>query len=93
MASAWHQGHRMGEIERDPGSPHEKTVDEAMSAMAQTALYFAAEEGHLEVVRALISAGADKGKACISGATPLTIAQEHSHITVVEALQAADALS
>ncbi len=47
-----------------------------------TPLCIAAEEGHMEVVNALIAAGADKDKADDDGTTPLFIAAEEGHVEV-----------
>ncbi|KXZ44507.1 hypothetical protein GPECTOR_66g235 [Gonium pectorale] len=54
-------------------------------------LHVACGQGHLEVVRALLAAGASTGAALPSGATPLYIACEHGHAEVVEELIGAGA--
>ena len=48
-----------------------------------TALEWASVEGHLEVVRLLCEAGADKDKAEQEGATPLFIASQEGHTEAV----------
>ncbi len=57
-----------------------------------TPLYIAAQNGHLEVVNALIAAGAAVDQACHDDwTTPLFIASQHGHTDVVKALIAANA--
>ena len=51
-----------------------------------TPLYVAAQNGHLDIVKALLEAGADRNQAMNSGATPLFIAAEKGHLDVVEML-------
>ena len=51
----------------------------------------AAERGHIEVVEALLAAGADTEKADGQGYTALMRAAEKGHIGVAEALLAAGA--
>ena len=68
--------HRM----RDPTNFDYKTKSE------QTALMWAAAEGHAEVVAELIEFGADFRKPLESGFTPLLIAARGGHIDVAKAL-------
>ena len=56
-----------------------------------TLLYMAAEHGHLEVVRALLEAGADLNQANTDGDTPLCIAAQCGRKEVVRALLEAGA--
>ena len=55
-----------------------------------TPLFDAAASGHLEVVRCLLDAGADKEKADNDGATPLHIAAWWGHQAVAQCLLDAD---
>ena len=55
-------------------------------------MYIAAQEGHVEVVRLLLEAGADCNKARTdTGATPLQVAVEKGHVNVVRLLKEAGA--
>ena len=45
-------------------------------------LLIAAHQGHLEVVRFLCEAGADKDKPTQDGMTPLIIAAQNGHVRV-----------
>lgn len=65
---------------RDPGIFDFETKAE------QTALIWAAAEGHAEVVAALIEAGAEYRTALESGFTPLLLAVRNGHLEVVKAL-------
>ena len=56
-----------------------------------TALIAAAQDGHLEVVQALVGAGANIDQARVDGVTPLLVAVDEGHDEVVEALRAAGA--
>lgn len=50
-------------------------------------MYIAADEGHAEVVRALVEVGVDMNRAeTMEGRTPLYIAAHQGHIEVVRAL-------
>jgi hypothetical protein len=51
-----------------------------------TPLHIAAQNGHLEIVKALIDSQADVNKACTNGATPLYIAAQHGRLEVIKAL-------
>ena len=52
-------------------------------------MIIAAEEGHIEVVNALLRAGANQKLAANDGTTPLSVAQLSGHTEVLQALQAA----
>jgi uncharacterized protein len=56
-----------------------------------TALIQASQNGHLEVVRALLAANADVNAKLADGFTALMIASEKGHLDVVRALLAANA--
>jgi len=56
------------------------------SGVGRTALYFACENGHLEVARLLLDRGANKEKASIRGCTPLFYACRKDHLPVVRLL-------
>lgn len=60
-------------------------VVDAKSHYGKTPLYLAAQNGHIEGVKALIDAGADK-HARFCGETPLFVAAKHGRIGVVNAL-------
>jgi len=49
-----------------------------------TPLYFACEEGHIEVVKYLVKQGANINKRNNDGITPLSIACQERHIEVVK---------
>jgi ankyrin repeat protein len=51
-----------------------------------TPLHIACENGHIEVARLLVEAGADKDKVSTDGSTPLYVACEQGHIEVVQLL-------
>eukprot|EP00658_Telonema_sp_P-2_P076721 TRINITY_DN6775_c0_g1_i1.p2 TRINITY_DN6775_c0_g1~~TRINITY_DN6775_c0_g1_i1.p2 ORF type:complete len:105 (+),score=34.15 TRINITY_DN6775_c0_g1_i1:197-511(+) len=56
-----------------------------------TPLSFAAQNGHTEVVRELLGAGAEVDKAAENGATPLSFAAQNGHTEVVKELLGAGA--
>ena len=56
-----------------------------------TALHWAAREGHIEVARALLQAGANARKSNEEGQTPLHLASREGHIEIVRALLEAGA--
>ena len=56
-----------------------------------TALTYASREGHLDILKALIAAGADKDKDEDYGETPLTRAAMHGHVECAKALLAVKA--
>ena len=56
-----------------------------------TPLFVATEHGHLQVIRLLLEANADKEKALEDGATPLFIAAQNGHLEVVRLLLQASA--
>ena len=55
---------------------------------AWTALMKASSQGHLDILKALIAAGADKDKDNDYGETPLTRAAMHGHVECMKALLA-----
>jgi ankyrin repeat protein len=67
------------------------TVDGKDTVRGQTALTWAAAEGHADVVKALIDAGADFRARLPSGFTPLLFAARQGHIGVVRVLLKAGA--
>lgn len=70
---------------RDPG------IFDFETRAEQTALVWAAAEGHSEVVGLLIRAGADYRAALASGFTPFLFAVRNGHLGVVKTLVAAGA--
>ena len=54
-------------------------------------MIIASRNGHVEVVRALVEAGASVDQARNDGVTPLCIASEEGHVEVVRVLVAAGA--
>ena len=52
----------------------------------ETPLYVASQNGHVEVVRLLIDAGALINQAKNSGATPILAASQDGHVDVVRLL-------
>ena len=61
-------------------------TDEPEIARGQTPMFHAAQNGHLDVVRFLVEAGAAKDQADNSGATPLFTAVQNGHLDIVRFL-------
>ena len=70
---------------------HGARVDAKDDRRGQTALMWAAAEGHAPVVQALIDADADVGARVPSGFTPLLFAAREGHLAVVRLLLKAGA--
>jgi ankyrin repeat protein len=70
---------------------HGATVDSKDDRRGQTALMWAAAEGHAPIVQALIDADADFGIRVPSGFTPMLFAARQGHIDVVRVLLKAGA--
>ncbi len=68
---------------------YDPTIFDFETKPEQTALQWAAAEGHAEVVAELIKAGADFKTRLASGFTPLLFAVRNGHIDVVKTLIAA----
>ena len=69
-----------------------RDVDEAVgAARGTTALHVASKRGYAGIVKGLLAAGADVGKANDDGYTPLHEASERGHTQVVRALISAGA--
>ena len=68
-----------------------RDVDGKDERRGQTALMWAAAEGHADIVEALIEAGADFQRPLPSGFTPLLFAVREGHIDVVRVLLKAGA--
>jgi ankyrin repeat protein len=49
-------------------------------------LFIASQDGHVEVARLLIEAGADIDKAKDNGVTPLYVASQNGHVEVARLL-------
>jgi ankyrin repeat protein len=62
-----------------------------VNANGMSALWQASEKGHIDIMKALLSADADVNCAQNTGATPLFISSEEGHIDVVKLLRAANA--
>ena len=65
-------------------------VNQASSG-GNTPIYGAARNGHLDVIKTLIEAGANVNKSNSDGWTPLNLAARYGHIDIVEALKTAGA--
>mmetsp|Transcript_34169 Transcript_34169/g.83736 ORF Transcript_34169/g.83736 Transcript_34169/m.83736 type:complete len:142 (-) Transcript_34169:147-572(-) len=66
-------------------------VDASVDRDGSTMLHFAARDGDLAAVLALLEAGADKDQAMSYGQTPLFMAAQNGHAAVVKALLKAGA--
>ena len=51
-----------------------------------TPLCIASQNGHLEIVKVLIAAGADVNQATKNGCTPLYVASLYGHLEVIKVL-------
>ena len=60
-------------------------------AHGRTPLYWASSQGHLEVVRALLAAGADVNRSDNYGFTPLSVALAFNHTQIADLLRDAGA--
>ena len=76
---------RVAHLEQLLRKPHDPNGIRLL-AHGKTALFMAAQNGHLEVVRLLIEAGADKAAAHSTGATAVFIAAQNGHLEVVRLL-------
>jgi uncharacterized protein len=70
---------------------HGAAVDAVEGWRGQTALMWAASEGHAETIQALIDAGADPAVRSKAGFTPLLFASRDGHIQAMRVLLAAGA--
>lgn len=66
--------------ERPGRGPREPGASSVMGSM--TALLFAARDGHLDAVRALVEAGANLNQVAAEGSSPMVIAIANGHYTV-----------
>lgn len=82
LLDATRQGDRVDveEILRASADPNHATTEH------KTALYLAADLGHLEIVRTLCTFGANKDKVTLTGATPLLVAAQQGHQDIVRYL-------
>ena len=58
-----------------------------------SSIYLAAQNGHMEVVEALLQAQADANASLSNGCTPLYIAEKNKHTQVCKVLRDAGAVS
>jgi ankyrin repeat protein len=80
---------KRGDIDAVRSSCAEANVDINLPHQSErggTALYVAAQKGHLEVVQRLVQHGADKDRATYDGWTPLFTAAEQGRLAVVQYL-------
>ena len=75
-----------GVTERSVASPFPGVPSYKVDQLGCTPLYTASDKGHLEIVRLLVDAGADKDKVTKSGLTPLYVASQRGHLEVVRLL-------
>ena len=61
-------------------------LDAVLNKDGNTALIIASQRGYLDIVKALIAAGADVNAASKDGNTALTVASSNGHLEVVKAL-------
>ena len=85
LIAVWCKNHQWKLLHQTPGSHHCRYA--IQTSGAATALYIAAQNGHLEVVRFLVESGANKDQGTTDdGATALYIAAQTGHLEVVRFL-------